>query len=119
MIQELKSKAAKHWREYLPEMWAKLMAEDRVDEALNQAARAAEKEIRRLMALGMRLDEAEEVVLPKQILLNPEPEEEDEESAEMERAYMRTVGIPTATYLQDADAEYERERAEAERSPAR
>ncbi len=95
MIQELKSKAATHWQEWLPIKWAKLVAEDRVDEALNQAARAAEKEIRRWMALGARLDEAEERVLPELILLKPEPEDENDwmvkELAAMEDTYQRQM----------------------------
>ena len=45
MIEELKSKAAHHWKTYLPRMWKQLIAEDRLDLTLNQAARAAEKTI--------------------------------------------------------------------------
>ncbi len=91
MRKQLKHKAMIHWQEWLPIKWAELVAEDRVDEALNQAARAAEKEIRQLMAQGARLDEAEEIVLPTWILLPPEPEPEDDwmakEIAEMEDVY--------------------------------
>ena len=53
------------------------------------------KEIKELMRAGARLDEAEEVVLPKWILLPPEepdPEEPDWETTELadrEAAYQR------------------------------
>lgn len=81
MIQELKAKAAEHWQTYLPTMWAELVAEDRVDEALTKAATEAESEIRTLMERGARLDEAEEMVLPKLIYLPPETDGLDPEVA--------------------------------------
>lgn len=111
MIQELKSKAIAHWTEFLPQKWADLVAEDRVDAELDRAARAAEKEIRQLMDNGARLDEAEEIVLPTLILLPPEELQEDEESREMEEEYQRTVGRPMSQYLREADEEYQKERA--------
>lgn len=119
MIQQLKSKAAAHWMEYLPQKWAQLLAEDRVDAELNLAARAAEKEIRRLMANGARLDEAEEIVLPSLILLPPEDQEEDEESLEMEEEYQRTVGRPMSSYLREASEESETERQASLQNPAK
>lgn len=72
MIQELKQKAAEHWREWLPRKWASLMASGMVDQALTTAATQAEQEIRQWMERGARLDEAEEIVLPQLILLPPE-----------------------------------------------
>lgn len=90
MIQELKAKAAEHWKEWLPAKWAKLVAEDRVDLALTQAATQAEAEIREWMDRGARLDEAEEIVLPQLILLPPEVKdstgdpEQDQELQAME-----------------------------------
>ena len=79
MIQELKAKAAEHWQTYLPTMWATLVSEDRVDEALTKAATEAESQIRALMENGARLDEAEEIVLPQLIYLPPETDGLDEE----------------------------------------
>lgn len=91
MIQELKAKAREHWENFLPTMWAELVAEDRVDQALTEAAAAAEKEIRHLMGRGARLDEAEEIVLPSLIYLTPETagldEESQAESDQMEAEY--------------------------------
>lgn len=110
MIQELKSKAAAHWMEYLPQKWAELVAQDRVDAELDLAARAAEKEIRRLMAAGARQDEAEEVVLPDLILLPPESQEEDQESLDLEEEYQRTVGRPMSSYLREASEAHDQER---------
>ena len=117
MIQELKSKAAAHWMEFLPEKWAELVAEDRVDAELNLAARAAEKEIRQLMANGARLDEAEEIVLPTLILLPPEEQEEDEESREMEAEYQRTVGRPMSSWMREADEAYQKDRMASLQNP--
>lgn len=98
MIEELKSKAAAHWRQWLPKKWAALVKEDRVDEALSKAARAAEREIRKLVIAGARMWEAEEMVLPEYILLPPEdPDadleaEEREELAQMEAEYLKAYG---------------------------
>lgn len=72
MIQELKAKAAEYWQTFLPQKWAVLVAEDRVDEELTRVATRAESEIRALMERGVRLDEAEEIVLPETIYLPPE-----------------------------------------------
>lgn len=89
MIEELKARAADHWREWLPKKWAELLRTDSVDLTLNIAARHAEKEIRELMDSGARLDEAEEMVLPQWILLKPEKQDDEETSelAESEAAY--------------------------------
>ena len=97
MIEELKAKAAEHWETWLPEMWADLIAENRLDQALTQAAMQAEREIREWMDRGARLDEAEEMVLPKTILLTPEPgvsglgEEIDEELRQREADYQEMI----------------------------
>ncbi len=100
MIQELKKKAADHWRAYLPTKWANLMRTDSLDLELNRAAREAASEIRTLMDRGARLDEAEEIVLPQLIYLEPETdgldEEQRAEDAEIEAEYQRTTGIPMA-----------------------
>ncbi len=94
MINELKHKAAEHWKEWLPRKWASLVAEDRVDEELTRVAMQAEREIRQWMDRGARLDEAEEIVLPELILLKPEkgawPEVEAEE-AEREALHQKMM----------------------------
>lgn len=93
MIQELKEKAREHWMNFLPSKWAELVDEDRVDQALTEAATAAEKAIRQWMAKGARLDEAEEMVLPSLIYLPPEKgatgldKESQAESDQMEAQY--------------------------------
>lgn len=97
MIEELKAKAADHWQEWLPAKWANLVAEDRVDLELTRAATQAEREIREWMDRGARLDEAEEMVLPRTILLAPEPgvsglgEEIDEELRQREADYQEMI----------------------------
>lgn len=92
MIEELKAKAAAHWKEWLPKRWESLQAAGALDQALTRSARLAEREIREWMERGARLDEAEEIVLPQYILLTPEnpgslaDEELDQELAQIEAA---------------------------------
>lgn len=97
MIEELKAKAANHWRTWLPKKWAALVAEDRVDEELTRAAIEAEKAIRQWMDGGARQDEAEEIVLPEFILLKPEPNGKTPEEKRLEREYQEIYGTPPAT----------------------
>lgn len=91
MIEELRSKAASHWRTYLPEKWKELKAAGLLEVALTQAATAAEAEIRAWMDRGARLDEAEEIVLPQLIYLKPTTDGLDAETraelAQMEVEY--------------------------------
>lgn len=105
MIQELKAKAAKHWRTFLPTKWAALMQADRVDLELTHAARQAEAQIRQMMQGGARLDEAEERVLPTLIYLPPETDGLDEEAAQeeadLEAEYQQNVGRPMSGYLRE------------------
>jgi len=96
MIEELKAKAANHWRRWLPKKWAALVAEDRVDEELTISATQAEKAIRQWMDGGARLDEAEEIVLPEIILLKPEPKARTPEEKMLEKEYQATYGTPRA-----------------------
>lgn len=81
MFEELKAKAAEHWETFLPGLWAQLRQEDRLDLALNEAARKAHDQIRTLMDQGLRQDEAEERVLPDLIYLPPETDGLDPETA--------------------------------------
>lgn len=114
MIQELKALAADHWRTYLPTKWAALVAADRVDLELTQAATLAEQQIRELMRKGAREDEAREMVLPDLIYLPPEASglspEAQEEEAELEEEYQRTVGQPMSGYLREVMEQDDQER---------
>ncbi len=82
----LVNKAIRHWREWLPNRYAELLAANQLLTAAEAAAKGAAKEMRELMEAGFRRDEAEEIVLPKWILLPPEEttEDESEESSESE-----------------------------------
>ena len=84
MERRLTRKAMNHWRDWLPVMYADLNQRNQLVTTAARAAKKAAKEIRQLMEAGARLDEAEEVVLPKYILLPPE-ESDDEEYDEEER----------------------------------
>jgi len=72
--------ALDHWNQWRP----KAVSEMRKAGTLNQRAQAASKEAARqvaaLMAAGVQLHEAEEIVLPQVILLPPEPDEPDPET---------------------------------------
>lgn len=81
MERRLARKALNHWREWLPTMYADLQRHNMLTTTAAKSAEMAAREIRELMQAGARLDEAEEIVLPKYILLTPEelPEDEGEE----------------------------------------
>jgi hypothetical protein len=123
MIEELKAKAAEHWSEWLPAKWAALVEENRVDQELTRVATLAEREIREWMNRGARLDEAEEIVLPRLILLPPENKdstgslEQDQELIQMEAEYQErmrreTAAMRTLQIQQDVDEGVPREMAE-------
>jgi hypothetical protein len=65
--------ARKHWEEWLPEKTQGLKEVGEFKAATRVAARRAQAEIADLMARGFQQHEAEEVVLPKHILLEPDP----------------------------------------------
>jgi len=72
-IQELKNLARRHWNKWLPKKVADLKAQGKLDEALTGAAQLAQKEIELLMSKRHYQEhEANEVALPKFILLPPE-----------------------------------------------
>ena len=90
MERRLANKAIRYWKDWLPNRYKELLEANQLVTAANAAAAGAAKEIRELMQAGARLDEAEEVVLPKYILLPPEerpeePEEELEQRSTQER----------------------------------
>jgi hypothetical protein len=66
-------KARKHWEEWLPEKTQGLKEAGEFKAATRVAAMRAQAEIADLTARGYQKHKAEEVVLPKHILLEPEP----------------------------------------------
>lgn len=86
MERRLARKALNHWREWLPAMYADLERNNQLVSTAAANAEMAAREILELMAAGARLDEAEEIVLPKYILLPPEerPEEPEEEPEQLD-----------------------------------
>lgn len=106
MERRLASKALRHWKEWLPNRYKELLEANGLVTAAAAAAAGAAKEIKELMDAGARLDEAEEIVLPKWILLTPEepdPESEEQmELAEKEAAYL-SLGEIAARDKRDQD----------------
>lgn len=102
MERRLASKAIRYWKEWLPNRYRELLEANELVTAAAAAAAGAAKEIRQLMAAGARLDEAEEVVLPKWILL--QPEEPDQEEPDWEE-----------TELEDRETRYQRLEASLEK----
>ncbi len=68
--------ALKHWAEWLPKMTKELEQEGTLNAAAQDASKRAASRIAELMRQGYQLHEAEEVVLPEEILWKPEPEME-------------------------------------------
>ncbi len=93
MERRLASKAIRYWKDWLPKRYKELLDANQLVTAAAAAAAGAAKEIKELMQAGARLDEAEEVVLPKWILLQPEepdledPDWEASELMDKEAAY--------------------------------
>ena len=91
----LESKAAHHWRNFLPAMTSELKAASQWESRLRYVALAAHEEIKNLMDQGYKEHEAEEVVLPQLILLRPEPDAgpqwERDELQEMEARYQQMM----------------------------
>ena len=91
-VSALAAKARKHWAEWLPEKTRELKEAGLFQLRAQAAAVKAEKEILSLMQSGYQRHEAEEVVLPRYILLPPEgdglmDEELDAELEERDREY--------------------------------
>lgn len=68
----LAARAMQHWERWLPQKTADLKEAGTFEMRANQAAERAQAEIGQLVQAGMRQDEAEEMVLPEYILLQPE-----------------------------------------------
>lgn len=109
------AKARRHWKEWLPNRTAELMASGQFEPAVRAAAQRAQQEKRQLMQAGFQEHEADERVLKEYILLTPEPdaEEDDEELMEKERRYQEMM-----REQQEIEERHERER-EAERAEER
>lgn len=94
----MESLARKHWAKWLPKKVARLKADNELNEAIQGAATAANREVEYLMLQGYQRHEAEEVALPMFILLKPEAEAEAEEApserrelATQERQYRKAM----------------------------
>jgi hypothetical protein len=71
-IQQLKNRAIDHLREWRPKEFKHLRTTGQLQQVTAQRAREASLEIDRLMQRGFQNHEAEEIVLPRFILLTPE-----------------------------------------------
>jgi len=71
-IEEMKSKAMKHWAKWRPGETAELKAEGSFERNAAAAAKMAFEEQEMLLMQGYRMHEAEEVVLKQFILKPPE-----------------------------------------------
>jgi hypothetical protein len=91
LTQELATKARNHWEKWLPKKTKELKDIGQFYEALQIVAVYAHAEIAELMADGYQQREAEAVVLPLYILLEPEPLDtwEKDYSTRMEHPYQR------------------------------
>ena len=90
------SLARKHWTQHLPSKVAELRQEGMLEQALQIAANQTQERILELMEQGYRHHEAEEVARAEFLLLPPEVDEaeDDEELAEMERAFREQMREP-------------------------
>ncbi|MBR1156280.1 hypothetical protein [Bradyrhizobium sp. JYMT SZCCT0428] len=95
---ERRSRALRHWKEFLPEKFKELQATGMLEAETNAAANMATDEIISLMQQGYQEHEAREVALPNYILLKPEPEDENDEQAlelaQMEADYQKMMAEP-------------------------
>ena len=91
-VEEFKSKARRHWAEWLPQKVAELKAQGLLEQALQAAASNAQNKVNELQAQGFRPHEAQEVALSEFVLLPPEDgasetPQEREDALLRERAY--------------------------------
>lgn len=64
--------ALRHWEQWLPEMTKEMRAQGTLNHEAQMASKRAAKQVADLMAQGMQQHEAEEMVLPQEILFPPE-----------------------------------------------
>jgi hypothetical protein len=65
--------ALRHWKKWLPKHYAELSAKSELHTVTQVAAALTEAEVRALMDRGLVRQDAENIVLPRYILLAPEP----------------------------------------------
>ncbi len=96
-IQGLAIKAGKHWEKWLPKKTKELKDAGEFYAALQIVAVYAQAEISALMAKGYQKHEAEELVLPLYILLDPEPQgQEDCRPARLDQVYRSACAASTS-----------------------
>lgn len=78
------SLALRHWKEYLPQMYAELVKEKRLEAELYKACELTWREMQAKMAEGATWDEAWEASRELYLLLPPEPETDEEPMPESE-----------------------------------
>ena len=66
--------ANQHWKEFLPAKYQELQKAGKLQAEIARAVEQTFSEIDQLEQSGLRPDEAWEIVSPKYILLQPEPE---------------------------------------------
>ncbi|GAB3367400.1 MULTISPECIES: hypothetical protein [Giesbergeria] len=71
--------ALRHWQEWLPKMTQELRDQGQLNHAAQMASKRAAEQVAKLMEQGMQQHEAEEMVLPQEILFKPEESDEDEQ----------------------------------------
>lgn len=96
LTQALAIKAGKHWEKWLPRKTKELKDAGEFYAALQIVAVYAQSEISALMAKGYQKHEAEELVLPLYILLDPEPQgQEDCRPARLDQLYRSACAAGT------------------------
>jgi hypothetical protein len=64
-----------HWKRLRPKMYAELKKNGQLESALRSTQKSTSREVASLLANGFRVNEAEELVLPKYVLLGAEEDE--------------------------------------------
>ncbi len=70
--------ARKHWEQWLPKRVANLKLEGEYQQAIQTAGKNAQESVLDLMSQGFQQHEAEEIALKEFVLLEPEPEANEE-----------------------------------------
>lgn len=96
-IEELQAKAKKHWTKWCPHMVKDMKKQNLFDKLTLGAAKRAQFQIDQLIKAGYQKNEAEEVVLPDEILIPPEKPgswDEDEEDSPPTQMTMSPEKLP-------------------------
>ena len=94
--QRFATMACKHWTQWLPKKVAALKESGELEAQLQATGKMAQERVLELMGQGFRAHEAEEVALKEFVLLNPEPDAdeddwEEKELRELERQYQQSM----------------------------